>query len=268
MQISSNVESRNLRIVMLLPQGLCSLHWQLTIWSSHCCSSPWPYVDNLKEDQEDEEKIDAKPTVIGSCEHEDCDDCPNWTAYPQSHFGNWTIKPVRKCGIAEAVINQDHPSTIYKVDILEDGQFVRPEKREVNSKNKREFWNDVLQIKARVYPILTPDPSITPLSARARNTRPCAICGQNVGSCIADAWLQVSSFLNSTELSSPHAHRTGIISNRFFSALASTGYPADTRYVYSLTSFGRCALTPYRYRKIPFPKKATVGHFKAENEIY
>jgi hypothetical protein len=131
---------------------------------SHYCSRPWPYVDNLKEDQESEENIDAKPTVIGSCGHENCDDCYNWTAYPQSHFGNWTIKPVLKCRIAEAVINKDHPSTIYKVDILENGKFVLPEEREVNSKNKREFWNDVLQIEVCVYPIPIPDQLLTPLS--------------------------------------------------------------------------------------------------------
>jgi len=32
-----------------------------------------------------------------------------WTAYPQSHFGNWTTKPVRNCGIEAAVKNHEHP---------------------------------------------------------------------------------------------------------------------------------------------------------------
>ena len=116
--------------------------------ANHCCR-PWPYVDDLNEDQESEEVIDAeKPEPIGSCGHDNCNICKQWTSYPQSHFLNWTIKPVTKCGIAGAVRGQDHPCTIYRVDVMEDGVFRDdPGTFEVTSANKREFWSNVLQPK-------------------------------------------------------------------------------------------------------------------------
>ena len=107
-------------------------------------SRPWPYVDSLA-DQESEEVIDAKQlAIIGSCGHENCNDCKNWIAYPQSQFGNWTIKPVRKCGIELAVKDREHPSIVYTVDVMEDGRFLSSE-FEVTSQNKRQYWNEVLQ---------------------------------------------------------------------------------------------------------------------------
>ena len=105
---------------------------------------PWPYIDRLA-DQESEEVIDAKiPAVIGSCGHDDCEDCPNWTAYPQSLFGNWTIKPVRKCGIEGAVKNRDHASTIYTADVLENGVFGDSGELQVTEENKRDYWRNTL----------------------------------------------------------------------------------------------------------------------------
>jgi hypothetical protein len=101
-------------------------------------------------DQESDEVIDAKTlAVIGSCGHDNCEDCKNWTAYPQSHFGNWTIKPVRKCGIERAV-QREKPSTIYMVDVLEDGVFGVSSQTEVTAKNKREYWRDTLLREASV----------------------------------------------------------------------------------------------------------------------
>jgi hypothetical protein len=101
-------------------------------------------------DQESEEVIDAGiPAVIGSCGHDDCEDCKNWTAYPQSHFGNWTIKPVRKCGIERAV-QRENSSTIYTVDVLEDGVFRDSGQAKVTARNKREYWKNTLLPKVIV----------------------------------------------------------------------------------------------------------------------
>lgn len=134
------------------PAGYVSL-WQSVMWLFNDRSSPWPYVDNLDEDQESDEVIDANlPAVIGSCGHDNCSVCSNWTAYPQSHFGNWTIKPVTKCGIERAVRGQEHSCTIYRVDVLENGVFRHDLGTVVTSKNKRKFWNEVLQPEVSAYP--------------------------------------------------------------------------------------------------------------------
>ena len=89
--------------------------------------------------------IDAKiPAIIGSCDHDDCDDCKKWIAYPQSHFGNWTIKPVTKCGITGAVKDREHTSVIYNCDVLENGVFGESGTSRVGAPNKREYWRDTL----------------------------------------------------------------------------------------------------------------------------
>jgi hypothetical protein len=96
-------------------------------------------------DQESEEVIDAKiPAIIGSCGHDNCDVCRLWTAYPQSLFGNWTIKPVRKCGIEHAVKDREHSSIIHTVDVLDNGVFGDSGEYRVTSRNKREYWRDTL----------------------------------------------------------------------------------------------------------------------------
>jgi hypothetical protein len=106
---------------------------------------PWPYIDSLA-DQEHEDMIDArKPPKIGSCGHDNCQDCTHWIYYPQSHFGNWTIKPVRKCGIEGVVKNYDLVySTIYTADILENGVFGGSGEFQVTPENKREYWRNTL----------------------------------------------------------------------------------------------------------------------------
>ena len=106
---------------------------------------PWPYIDSL-DDQETEEVIDAKIlNIIGSCGHDDCEDCRQWIAYPQSLFGNWTKKPVRKCGIERAVMDREHSSTIYTVDVLENGVFGDSGEERVTTSNKRQYWRNSLQ---------------------------------------------------------------------------------------------------------------------------
>jgi hypothetical protein len=107
-------------------------------------AGPWPYIDSLA-DQEDEEVIDAKiPNVIGSCGHDNCEDCRIWIAYPQSLFGNWTTKPVQKCGIERAVKGREHSSTIYTADVMEDGVFGDSGEFEVTTRNKRQYWRNTL----------------------------------------------------------------------------------------------------------------------------
>lgn len=158
-------------------------------WLFDTLPRPWPYVDSIENDQEIEEVIDAKiPARIGSCGHDNCEVCPQWIAYPQSHFGNWTIKPVTKCGIAWVVRNNEWPSTIYVVDVLEDGEFINGTTSRITSENKRQFWNTVLQseasclFKTHIIPY-----DLTRPSARVRDTRTCAIRGQHVRSCSANA---------------------------------------------------------------------------------
>lgn len=153
---------------------------------------PWPYIDCLG-DQESEERIEASsrsPTVIGSCGHADnCEDCQKWIAYPQSLFGNWTIKPVRKCGIERAVKDNERLSTIYAINVLEDGGFKNSGEICVTSGTKREFWNDVLLKEASAHFGIVDGPYLTiQLSAWAWNPRTCAVCRQHVWSCSPDAW--------------------------------------------------------------------------------
>jgi hypothetical protein len=176
---------------MLLQQGGSSRVLSARVAVQHdLLSRPWPYVDSLENDQESEAVMDLKtPPPIGPCGHKNCEICKQWTAYPQSHFGNWTIKPVTKCGIAGVVRNNQLPSTIHVVDVLEDGQFKNGKMAEVTSENKRQFWNDVLQSKASAYAklMLSHHKGLIQPSARPQYTCTCAVRGQHVRSCPANA---------------------------------------------------------------------------------
>jgi len=89
--------------------------------------------------------IDAKIlSIIGSCGHKDCEDCGQWTSYPQSLFGAWTIKPVRKCGIEWVVKDREYSSKIYTIDVLENSVFGDSGEFWVTSGNKQEYWRDSL----------------------------------------------------------------------------------------------------------------------------
>jgi hypothetical protein len=117
-------------------------------------------------DQESEDVIDAGlPPRIGSCGHDDCDDCENWITYPQSLFGNWTIKPVRKCGIERVVKNHEQPSTIYRADVLDSGVFGPSAQFEVSAKNKGEYWRSLVLgvsiANRRVYYPIVSDPAFS-----------------------------------------------------------------------------------------------------------
>lgn len=130
---------------------------------------PWPYIDSLA-DQESEEVIDAKmPNIIGSCGHNNCEDCKIWVGYPQSLFGNWTAKPVRKCGIEQAVKNRDHASTIYTVDVMEDGVFRDSGEFEVTNKNKRKYWRDTLMSEVSSGVAMPPGSNPFGISVRAES---------------------------------------------------------------------------------------------------
>src|ERR1700730_4655402 len=81
---SSSVEFRSPHIVTLLPQGSSSFVKFDGFAFIAVFSRPWPYIDSL-DDQDNEDVIDAKIlNVIGSCGHDNCEDCKLWTAYPQS----------------------------------------------------------------------------------------------------------------------------------------------------------------------------------------
>jgi len=108
-------------------------------------AGPWPYIDTLT-DQESEEVIDAKiPAIIGSCGHDDdCQDCKQWIAYPQSLFSIWTIKPVRHSGLDRVIRCGEDSSVIYTVDVLENGVFGDSGTVTVTSRTKRDYWNNTL----------------------------------------------------------------------------------------------------------------------------
>jgi hypothetical protein len=112
---------------------------------------PWPYIDTLS-DQESDAVIDAKiPAILGSCGHDDgCADCKHWIAYPQSHFGNWTLKPVRRCGIERAVKGREGVvSVVYSVGVGEDGGFGGGGVCEVTPENRRAYWREALVPEVR-----------------------------------------------------------------------------------------------------------------------
>ena len=201
---------------------------------SELLSSPWPYIDSLA-DQESEEVIDAKiPAIIGSCGHNNCDDCKNWIAYPQSHFGNWTIKPVRKCGIERAVKNRDHSSTIYTVDVLENGVFGDSGETQVTSENKREYWRETLLPEVSVVADPIPSDLVSFGYQRKRGIRVRALFIEDMSGPVLQM-LGARYVLRIKVCRSyvSHADLTDIPSSRSFSVLASIGYLVDTRWAHS-----------------------------------
>ena len=157
--------------------------------ADHCTRRPWPYIDSLA-DQESEDVIDAKTSaIIGSCGHDDCDDCKKWIAYPQSLFGNWTIKPVTKCGIERAVRNREHSSVIYRCDVLENGVFGESGTSRVSAQNKREYWRDTLLPDVSfTLRIVIIDLSHNWIKAGGRDSCSRIVRWANVRSCSANAW--------------------------------------------------------------------------------
>lgn len=188
-RIFISVESQNPRIVMLRLQGKCISDLSLWHSSDPRYYRPWPYIDSLTHDLASEHDANTL-NVIGSCGHDDCQDCHQWTAYPQSHFGNWTKKPVQKCGIEWAVKDRENPSTIYTVDILANGVFGASDEYVVTSENKRDYWNRTLLPEvSHIDTGIIVRSRLTRLSAWAWNSRARSFHQQDVRSCPTDARL-------------------------------------------------------------------------------
>ena len=106
-------------------------------------SGPWPWMDLESEETN-------RPPRILPCQHENCDTCPQWLGYPQSHFPNWTPDQVLRCKILPAITERQHDCKIYHIDIRnERGKFAPCDENNellVTKTNERELWN-WLQIK-------------------------------------------------------------------------------------------------------------------------
>ena len=130
--------------------------------------SPWPYIDNLENDQESSGVVGAGyPPKIGSCGHDNCGECIQWISYPQSHSQSWTLKRVTKSGIARVVRDLVAPTSIYTIDVFEDGVFRNSATALVTSKNKQEYWRHMLSSDSEVsaYPRIVVQPCPIELSA-------------------------------------------------------------------------------------------------------
>jgi hypothetical protein len=80
-------------------------------------SGPWPWMDLESEETN-------HPPRISPCNHQNCEICPLWLGYPQSHFPNWTPDQVIRCKIAPAITGRQQSCRIYHVDVTNNqGKF-------------------------------------------------------------------------------------------------------------------------------------------------
>jgi len=66
--------------------------------------------------------LDATVTTSVRVKLEPTTDSPSWQGYPQSLFGNWTPDQVRRSQMLTKC-SETQPSTIYWMDVLNDGRF-------------------------------------------------------------------------------------------------------------------------------------------------
>ncbi|KAH9476036.1 hypothetical protein JR316_0011605 [Psilocybe cubensis] len=106
-------------------------------------SGPWPYLDI--EDQVDPTRIQDPdshiPLSASPCDHKQTsgqDVC--WCKYPQSLYPNWALRQQQKSRIANFVEKQKGDCTIYYLDVMDNGTFVKRDEREVTEKTLDENW--------------------------------------------------------------------------------------------------------------------------------
>jgi len=63
-----------------------------------------------------------------------------WCKYPQALYPNWTPRQQKKSKIAGVIATKHDSSTIYVLDVIEDGIFVNLGKREVRESTQDEQW--------------------------------------------------------------------------------------------------------------------------------
>lgn len=68
---------------------------------------------------------------------------PSWRGYPQNLFGNWTPDQVERSKmLGRCLLNNS--STIYWMDVLNDGSFRKGDTTVVGNEHEDGFW-DILQ---------------------------------------------------------------------------------------------------------------------------
>jgi hypothetical protein len=101
-------------------------------------SGPWPWMDLESEETN-------LPQQRRACAHENCDICPQFLGYPQSHFPNWTPDQVLRCRITPRITERQHDCKIYHVDVTNNqGKFAPCDRRGfqvTTGTNERELWN-------------------------------------------------------------------------------------------------------------------------------
>jgi hypothetical protein len=99
-------------------------------------SGPWPWMDLESEETN-------HPPRISPCNHQNCEICPRWLGYPQSHFPNWTPDQVVRCKIAPAITGRQQSCRIYHVDVTNNqGKFAPCDQagRVVARNTERDLW--------------------------------------------------------------------------------------------------------------------------------
>lgn len=107
--------------------------------------------------QIDEVVLDRLPPqrpAVPPCSHtppEACNDC--WNQYPQSLFPNWTKPQQLKSRIGRIIEGrQSGPCNLYRVDVLESGEFGPAAAHIVEKGTQEHFWDTIMQGRVRILP--------------------------------------------------------------------------------------------------------------------
>ncbi|TFK31606.1 hypothetical protein BDQ12DRAFT_707942 [Crucibulum laeve] len=112
-------------------------------------SGPWPWLDIETEVDHDQLASPGSPvpdsgfpcthflsrSVGGGC----------WCGYPQSLFANWTPTQQKKSKIRKVVEKSIDTCTVYHLDVLKDGNFMRQGYSEVKENNKESHWRSITE---------------------------------------------------------------------------------------------------------------------------
>ena len=151
-------------------------------------SGPWPWMDL-------ESPETNHPLQVTPCGHENCDICPQWLSYPQSHFPNWTPDQVDRCNIAPAVAKRQHNCKIYHVDVgNEEGKFVSSKNSDgflVTKDTQRELW-EWLKISVSMDPKALLLSSQRIITEQAESARTGSFHRKYVGRCTSGTRSKVS----------------------------------------------------------------------------
>jgi hypothetical protein len=137
-------------------------------------SGPWPWMDLESEETN-------FPPNISPCIHENCEICPRWLGYPQSHFPNWTPDQVVRCKIASAITDRQHSCKIYHVDVTNvQGKFApcTQEGLAVTKPTERDLWEWLqISVSGRLLSLVT---SLLSDLSRGRLACVSALCSSRI----------------------------------------------------------------------------------------